>query len=167
MVPRLTKFAVALTRSRQEAGDLVQATCERALSRAKQWQPGTRLDRWLFRIMQTIWFNEVKSRRRRLRRGAVEGAEDATVDGESKMQSRLILREIEQALFQLPEADGLVLVLVCVEGLSYRETAEVLDVPIGTVMSRLARARLTLEERIRGSRTAGPNVIKLSRNGKS
>lgn len=149
LLPRLSRFAFALTRSRQDAEDLTQAACERALARIEQWQPDTRLDSWMFRIMQTIWLNKVRSQNVRkhhephLRQMA---ATASTV--EISVEARLTLRKVAEATLDLPEEQRGVLMLVCVEGLTYREAAEVTGVPIGTVMSRLARARLSLMKAI-------------------
>jgi RNA polymerase sigma-70 factor, ECF subfamily len=153
LMPRLRRFAIGLTSSTHEGDDLVQAACQRALERSEQWQPGTRLDSWMYRIMQTIWLD-------RLRAGAIrtaflrEQVEEPAVDGVRDMHARITLRRVRQILEQLPEQQRSVLLLVCVEGLSYREASAVLDVPIGTVMSRLARARQTLMDRLDGVRPA-------------
>jgi RNA polymerase sigma-70 factor (ECF subfamily) len=166
MMARLARFAVALTRSRHEAEDLVQMTCERALTHAQQWRVDTRLDSWLFRIMQTIWFNELRSRAARNRwHTEAHRTHDLAMDGERLAVTRLMLREVAQTIFQFSEADRAVLVLVCVEGLTYRETAEILDIPIGTVMSRLARARLTLEQKLRTGNGGPGSVNKLVSDG--
>lgn len=145
LLPRLSRFALVLTRNRSEADELTQAACERALSRAGQWQPDTRLDSWMFRIMQTIWLNDLRSRKVREahaeRAPRTADAGDAT---ERALLARLELGHVAAAVMRLPEELRVVLVLDCVEGLTYREAAEIAAIPIGTVMSRLARARLML-----------------------
>ena len=156
LLPRLRRFAYGLTGSIDAGDDLVQSACERALSRLHQWQAGTRLDSWMYRIMQNLWFDELRSGRRR------EVATESDVldamtggDAESEMASRLDLAAVRRHMADLPPDQRAVLLLVSVEGLSYKEAAAVLDVPIGTVMSRLARARLALGRALEPAATAG------------
>jgi RNA polymerase sigma-70 factor (ECF subfamily) len=160
------RFAMTLTRSRPDAEDLVRVTCERALSRAAQWSPDTRLESWLFRIMQMVWDNEGRARRVRSRyREAEEQNLAAMVMNPADTPvDRLMLRRVEGELFDMPESDRMVLLLVCVEGLSYKETAEVIGVPVGTVVSRLVRARMALMARLEAPRqNPGDNEQRLSR----
>ena len=145
VLPRLSRFGLALTRTPSAADDLVQAACERALSRINQWNPASRLDSWMFRIMQTMWWNEVRARKVRDRYS--EEAEQLGVQHDDP-ERRLFLIQAEQQILELSDELRVVLILVCVEGFSYREAAEALDIPVGTVMSRLARARLLLAERL-------------------
>jgi len=147
LLPRLGRFAIGLTRARYDADDLVQAACERALSRSDQWDPETALDSWMFRIVQTIWLNELRARKIRERHADREQADRIGTRRESS-DARLLLLRTEEEIFRLPDGLRLVLLLVGVQGLSYREAADVLSIPIGTVMSRLARARLLLTERL-------------------
>lgn len=144
LLPRLGRFARGLTGSTEDANDLVQAACQRALERAHQWMPGTRLDSWMFRILRTIWIDELRGRRVRLGRGLVDSEDVLAIDGSRVIEARLTLDTVRRVVDALPEAQREVLLLVCVEGLSYRETAETLGLPMGTVMSRLARARLAV-----------------------
>jgi RNA polymerase sigma-70 factor, ECF subfamily len=145
ILPRLRAFAHALAKSGDVADDLVQATCEKALRACDSWTPGTRLDSWMFRIMQNQWIDMVRYRRPQV---PVEGpgapADLEGEDGERVIEARLTLRAVRRLIDELPEEQRAVLVLVCVEGMSYREAAEVTGVPVGTVMSRLARARRSL-----------------------
>jgi RNA polymerase sigma-70 factor (ECF subfamily) len=143
LLPRLRRFGAGLTGSLDAADDLVQAACERALRAPERFTPGTRLDSWMFRIMQNIWIDE---RRLRGRRGPASGetellAELVGADGRRETEARLTLESVGAAMDTLPEDQRAVLVAVCVEGLSYAETAETLEIPVGTVMSRLFRAR--------------------------
>jgi RNA polymerase sigma-70 factor, ECF subfamily len=147
VLPRLSRFGLALTRTRSAADDLVQAACERALSRIDQWNPASRLDSWMYRIMQTMWWNEVRAKKVRDRYHDSEEAEQLGIQHEDP-ERRLFLIQAEQQILELPDDLRDVLILVCVEGFSYREAAEALDIPAGTVMSRLARARLLLAERL-------------------
>lgn len=146
LVPRLRRFAWGLSGSRDDGDDLVQAACARALARLDQFQPGTRLDSWMFRIIQTLWLDE--KRRQRVRGVAPdpdtlpELSDDGV--GARAPQDRLTLARVRAEVAALPPDQRAVLILVAVEGLSYREAAETLDVPVGTVMSRLSRARAKL-----------------------
>ena len=151
LLPRLRRFGYSLAGALEPADELVQAACERALQRVHQWQPGSRLDSWLFSIMHSIWCNELKARKVRLGRGHVEAEKLADAGVESRLGDRLLLSKVDRIVAQLPEEQRAVLLLVCAEGYSYKEAAESLGVPIGTVMSRLARARLAVAERLRGS----------------
>jgi RNA polymerase sigma-70 factor (ECF subfamily) len=147
LLPRLRRFARGLAGTADQADDLVQAACERALARIQQWTPGTRLDSWMFRIIQTIWLDERRSVKVRAGEGTVEadaaGAE-LSADGVRDMEAHLTFDAVRRAMVKLPEEQQSVLMLVCVEGQTYKEAADTLSIPIGTVMSRLARARLAL-----------------------
>lgn len=149
LLPRLRRFALALARHREDADDLVQTTVERALSRLAQWKEGTRLDSWLFRMMQNLWIDQLRSKRTR---GGVADDVDLSglpgVDGRDTLETRLTLHETIKAVMALPEDQRVVVMLVIVEGYSYRDAAEMLNTPIGTVMSRLARARASLEHTV-------------------
>jgi RNA polymerase sigma factor (sigma-70 family) len=145
LLPRLRRLARALARDAADADDLVQLTVERALARKGQWTPGTRLDSWMFRIMKNAWIDESRARRRRDRVVDAE-AEPAEVgfDGRAVQQSRLEALEVERAMTALPEDQRLAVALVLVEGLSYKEAADVLEIPQGTLTSRLVRGRAAL-----------------------
>jgi RNA polymerase sigma-70 factor (ECF subfamily) len=146
LLPRLRRFGCSLTGSLDVADDLVQASCERALTRVHQWTPGSRLDSWVFSIMQSIWHNELRSRK--VRRGAGLTDTDHLVDvsAEGQIESGLLIGDLERVFTRFPEQQRTLLILVCVEGYSYKEASEILEIPIGTVMSRISRARLTLAE---------------------
>lgn len=142
LLPRLRRFAVGLTGSRDAADDLVQAACERALSRLHQWTPGTRLDSWMYRITQNLWISEL--RRQQTRGEPLDPRlvdENSAIDGRRETEAYANLEQALSLIATLPEEQRAVLALVCVEGLSYREVAEILDLELGTVMSRLSRAR--------------------------
>jgi RNA polymerase sigma-70 factor, ECF subfamily len=142
LLPRLRRFGVSLTRSRDRADDLVQAACERALRAEEQWQPGTRLDSWMFRIMRNLWIDDLRKAKTQGPHDDIDGEFDISgEDGVRTVELRSEGNAVEQAIQRLPEEFRSVLVLVCIEEMSYREAADVLGVPIGTVMSRLARAR--------------------------
>jgi RNA polymerase sigma-70 factor (ECF subfamily) len=149
MLPRLTRFALVLARSRQDADDMVQRACERALERSDQFSPDTRLDRWLFRILHSVWLNELRARNVRRQHWIRERLAPPTSDGgANRLDATLMLRQVLDIVMELPDEQRSVLLLVGVEGLTYREASETLGVPIGTIMSRLARARLALMDRI-------------------
>ena len=143
LLPRLRRFGRTVTRHREDADDLVQIAVERALTRADQWQPGTRLDSWIFRIMQNAWIDEVRARQRRdLTFVAEELGEQV---GVSTTDAQIDAIAVRKAVSQLNEDQRSVVGLVLIEGLPYKEAAEVLGIPIGTLTSRLARAREALQ----------------------
>jgi RNA polymerase sigma-70 factor, ECF subfamily len=143
-LPRLWRFALVLSRAGHVADDLVQATCLRAIERADQFVPGTRLDRWLFTILRSIWLNEVRARRIREGGGFVDPEEVLVADGARAIETNILASQVLQEIGRLPEAQRETVVLVYGEGYSYAEAAETLGIPIGTVMSRLAAARAAL-----------------------
>ena len=147
--PRLRRFALGLCGSLDDADDLVQQAIERALTRRNQWQVGTRLDSWLFRILQSIWFNEIDKRKVRKRHlQLVADSEANTFVGKNPPESSFELDQTRQILSTLPEDQRVALLLVAVEGFSYKEAADTLSVPAGTVMSRVGRARATIRDRL-------------------
>lgn len=147
VLPRIRRFAYALTGSRSDADDLVQAVCERALARLGQYRSGTRMDSWLFRITQTCWAERYRSERLRRPAAGLDAVEQvAGEDGRQVVESRILLERVRRIVSGLPEEQRCVLALVTVDGHSYREASESLGVPIGTVMSRLARARRRIAE---------------------
>jgi RNA polymerase sigma-70 factor (ECF subfamily) len=144
-LPRLRRFAHALSRDRADADDLAQATVERALRSKAKWLPGTRLDSWLFRIMRNLWIDKVRSRVRRRRHEAP--SEDGVVcsfDPRPAIQASIDLNTAMKAMERLPAEQREVVSLILIEGLGYREASELLDLPIGTVASRLTRGRMAL-----------------------
>jgi RNA polymerase sigma-70 factor, ECF subfamily len=149
LLPRLRRFARTLTRHPSDADDLVQITVERALVRLDQWQPDTRLESWMFTIMKNAWIDEVRSRTRRDRVFAPEEA-GASV-GDSSSEAQMIGLSVEAALEHLPDEQRLAVGLVLVEGLSYKEAAAIMEVPMGTLTSRLARGRETLMRLLGGN----------------
>ena len=148
LLPRLRRFAINLTGEVDRGDDLVQHASERALSRASQWKPGTRLDSWLFRIIYNAWIDEQRSIQSQSRTD-LEAARNVVDDnGTAAAEVRLAAQEVLGALANLPEEQRAVLSLVCVEGMAYRDVAEVLNIPVGTVMSRVARGRLAIAEQL-------------------
>ena len=141
---RLWRYALVLSRSRDVAEDLVQATCLRAIERADQFVPGTRVDRWLLAILRSIWLNEIRSRRVREGGGFVDAEDVLTTDGAREIEMNITASAVLRAIGRLPEAQRETVLLVYGEGYSYAEAAAALAIPIGTVMSRLAAARVAL-----------------------
>lgn len=147
MLPRLWAFALRIAGDRHDAEDLVQRACVRALERAHQLQPDTSALSWMFAIVHSTWIDELRARSRRNRSSAQwddEMLETIADPAVRTPEENAINSQIVSAVAGLPEAQRVVMLLVAVEGLSYIETAQVLDVPIGTVMSRLSRARQTI-----------------------
>ncbi len=145
ILPKLRRFARTLTGSADEGDDLLQSACERALQRADQFVVGTRFDSWMYRIVQTIWIDRVRHMRHREK--SVDPAELADFPagaGSREAEDKIALAQARRAIARLPEELREVLVLVSIEEMPYREAAEILGIPLGTVMSRLSRARLTL-----------------------
>jgi RNA polymerase sigma-70 factor (ECF subfamily) len=156
LLPRLRRFACGLTGSLADADDLVQGACLKALDRIEQWRPGTRLDSWMFRILQNLWIDQLRERRgREVAMDPEDLAERAVGDAARENDARIALSEVRREVAKLPPEQRAVLMLVSVEGVSYKEAAEILEIPIGTVMSRLARARLALGRAIEGEAAAG------------
>lgn len=145
VLPRLRRFAYALTGSTEQGDDLVQETCLRAISRVERWQPGTRLDSWMYRIAQNLWLDQVRANKVRGEVVDIELMEALPgSDGRDVTESQLTLEAVDSALQKLPAEQRAVIALVCIEGVSYKEAAEISGVPMGTIMSRLARARQAL-----------------------
>jgi RNA polymerase sigma-70 factor (ECF subfamily) len=156
LLPRLRRFAYALTKSVDEGDDVVQAACERALRSLDQFQEGTRLDSWMFRIVQNIWIDRMRAQQLR---GTVAEPEalDHTAgdDGVRTTEAILTLQEVRRIVAELPEDQQAVLALISIDGMSYKQAAETLQLPIGTVTSRLARARRGIVERLYGAAALG------------
>jgi RNA polymerase sigma-70 factor, ECF subfamily len=148
LLPRLRRFARTLAQSAADADDLVQTVCERAIRRVDQWQDGSRLDSWLFTMMRNLWISEIRSRRVRLGEGHVDAAEadelHTKVAGDDQMYGGQIMAMVRS----LPEGYATTLLLVAVEGWSYQEAADLMEVPIGTVMSRMSKARQLMKDKL-------------------
>jgi RNA polymerase sigma-70 factor (ECF subfamily) len=147
MLPRLWAFSLRLCGNQHDAEDVLQRACVRGLERAHQLQPGTSPLSWMFSIVHSTWINELRARNVRTR-SSMEWddnfLETVADPGARNPETTLMSSEIIAAVERLPEAQRIVMLLVAVEGLSYSEAAEVLGVPIGTIMSRLSRARQTI-----------------------
>lgn len=143
LLPRLRRFARNLTRDPHDADDLVQIGIERALARIGQWRPDTRLESWMFGILRNAWIDEMRARGRHGRLFAPEEAGEQV--GEETTAAAIDAMSIQTALAKLPEEQRTTVSLVLIEGLSYKEAAEAMNVPIGTLTSRLARGREALQ----------------------
>lgn len=143
--PRLRRFAHALARNPADADDLAQTAAEKAFRSFHQFSPGTRFDSWLFRICRTSWIDTVRSRgRRESREAPAELAASIGHDPTAATEAAIDLATAQAAMQRLPEEQREVVALILIEGFGYREAAEILDQPIGTVSSRLARGRTAL-----------------------
>ncbi|MBA4213818.1 MAG: RNA polymerase subunit sigma-70 [Polaromonas sp.] len=147
LLPRLRRFASGLTHDGHMADDLVQTACLKALERWHQYQADTSLASWMFRIVQTTWLDDYRTRQRQKTDTDTDALPDIEgEDGRQVVERRSDLRAVRAALEQLPDDQRAVLMLVTVDGLSYQEAALALDIPMGTVMSRLSRARIKLAD---------------------
>lgn len=146
LIPRLRRFARALTGSRESADDLVQDTLERAWAKRALWQAGTNLRAWLFAVMHGVFVNGARRRRPSESLEAIDGTISERADDSASAETAIAVSELREALQRLPDEQRQVVLLVGLEQFTYAEAAGVLDVPIGTVMSRLARGRERLRQ---------------------
>lgn len=160
LLPRLRSFARGLTGQHALADDLVQITVEKALRHLDGFTPGTRLDSWLFRILRNSFIDHIRARRDTDSLDEPDSTPIIGSDGRHVTETRLHLADVRRAMDRLPEDQRVVLMLVCVEGMRYRDVAEALNLPHGTVMSRLSRARLALADMLQDvpERTEGPTA---------
>ena len=146
-LPRLRRFTYGLTGTKDAGDDLLQSTCERAIREIDSWAPGTRLDSWMYKIARNLHLNNLRAQKVR-----GEPQDPAVLDyhfpldGTRMAEAHLTFENVKTCVNLLPEEQRSVLLLVCVEGLSYKEVSAVLDLPAGTIASRLARARLSLRQ---------------------
>jgi RNA polymerase sigma-70 factor (ECF subfamily) len=161
LLPRLRRFGLSLTKDLDSADDLVQGACERALTRLDQLRDGTRLDSWLYRIIYTQWIDTLRRRRVRAEKLIVLSREtesgSVSSDAEPNFTTSL---DVRTALESLPEEHRAAVMLVCVEGYGYAEAADVLNVPAGTIASRVSRAREMMSRRLRDDKG---QVIRLTK----
>jgi RNA polymerase sigma-70 factor (ECF subfamily) len=143
LVPQVRRFAYALTRHYADADDLVQSTVERVLSRPMP--DGVELVKWMFKVCRNVWIDEMRARKvRREAASELASASDEDVSTEQQVMAQMALKRAQAGIDALPDEQREVLAMVAIAGMAYRETAEALSIPIGTVMSRLARARAAL-----------------------
>jgi RNA polymerase sigma-70 factor, ECF subfamily len=157
-IPRLRRYARALTGDRGYADDLVQDTLERALVKFHLWQPGSDLRAWLFTIMHNVFINQVRANSTAI----VTALDEETVQPaiRATQSDRLEVLDLQVSLLRLPDEQREVLLLVGLEQMTYDEAANVLGIPIGTVMSRLSRARERLRGLVVGGAQPGLKVVK-------
>ena len=164
LLPRLRRYAVSLTGTLHDGEDLLHSTIERALTKFDQFTQGTDLDRWLFRIAKNLWLDEIRSRKVRGETDKPENPKDEPwIDGENQATAAVGLSKLGALLSQMQEDHREILLLVVVEGYSYKEAADQLSLPVGTVMSRLARARSKLTELSAKARQQNENVVPFGR----
>ncbi|WP_411890182.1 RNA polymerase sigma factor [Yoonia sp. SDW83-1] len=144
LLPRLRRFALSLTRSKPDADDLLQDACTTALQKWHQYDPSQPLDRWMFRVLRNLWITEIRKRKVRQGEGQVPAEDAVELQVESNMDDVLTAQTVRGKVNDLHPDLAQPLMLVCAEGYSYRETSDLLGVPIGTVMSRIHRARKLL-----------------------
>ncbi|MGE0517308.1 MAG: RNA polymerase sigma factor [Hyphomicrobiaceae bacterium] len=146
LLPRLRRFAFSQTRSMHDADDLVQAAYERALTSLDQFHPGSRLDNWMFTIVRNIWIDNMRAKARRPEVTSTDLTESIPYQDRitERAEARSDLLVLSKVMMELSSDQLSVLTLVVVNGCTYEEAAEILDVPKGTVMSRLSRARAKL-----------------------
>lgn len=145
LLPQMRRFARGLARDGADGDDLCQATIERALKSADQWQEGTRMDAWVYRIMRNLWIDETRSRNRRGQTFLPEEAgEHVGVAGDAAIEAYAELGHVGRAMDRLPPEQREAVMLVMVEGFAYREAAEIIGCPMGTLTSRLLRGREAL-----------------------
>ncbi|GGB69923.1 RNA polymerase sigma factor [Blastomonas aquatica] len=144
LLPKMRRFACGLTGSTADGDDLCQMTIERALARRNQWQEGTRLDSWMYKIMRNLFIDEIRASRRR---GETFVAEEAglSVGSSGGQEASVELGMIDRAIMRLPDEQREAVLLVMVEGCSYKEAAEIVGCPVGTLNSRLVRGRDALQ----------------------
>jgi RNA polymerase sigma factor (sigma-70 family) len=146
ILPNIRRFAMSLAGNLADADDLLQSTVERLLQRGVP--DDAVVLPWSLRVCRNLWIDEVRSRKvRRDLANEANGADEQVLQGEQQVHGEMMLEEIQEVLAGMSGEHRAVLELVAVEGYSYKEAAEVLEIPIGTVMSRLARARTTLMQR--------------------
>ena len=159
ILPDIRRFAISLAGNRFDGDDLLQATVERVLS--KGVPENADLKYWMFRVARNKWIDEIRSKKVRLDAASKEIVTmKEPVDSESQMIDRITLASIIQKIQNLPEDQRIVLTLVAIEGYSYRAVSELLEIPIGTVMSRVSRARKALADGLDTIQT--DNVVPLN-----
>lgn len=152
LIPRLRRYARALVGDRNTADDLVQDTLERAWAKLHLYRRGTDLRAWLFTVMHNVHVNRIRATR------ATDPLEDEMAElAQAERPDTLLMRDLDRAISRLPADQRAVLLLVTLEEMSYDEVARTLGIPIGTVMSRLSRAR----EKLRAMMAGQPEVSKL------
>jgi RNA polymerase sigma-70 factor, ECF subfamily len=145
LLPRLRRFALALSGDPDKGDDLVQEGCARAFAHLDKWRPGTRLDSWMYKIIHNLWLDQKRASKVR---GVAIDLDSAPQlggeDGRDVVNGRLTLRRVLDGLASLPEEQQALITLISIEGLSYEDAAAILGIPVGTATSRLVRGRRAL-----------------------
>ncbi len=150
LLPRLRRFARSLTGDIESADDLVQMACERSLSRLGQYRDGTRFDSWLYQVVYTQWIDHLRRRKRRSEKvKSLKYLQKLSGEGHASPRQLHSFMDVQDALKHLPDKNRVAIILVAVEGYTYAEAASVLGLPVGTVASRVARAREMLGIQLR------------------
>lgn len=144
VLPKLRRFAMTLTRNAADADDLVQEVCERAITRYHLWNGEGRLESWIYAMTRNLWIDEIRKRKVRTGGGTVDASEQDELSVEPSGEKAVYANQLQKMIMSMPEGLASVFLLVNVEGHSYREAADILKIPIGTVMSRLSTARMRL-----------------------
>ncbi|AXF25751.1 RNA polymerase subunit sigma-70 [Burkholderia pyrrocinia] len=170
MLPRFRSFSMRLTGNRYDAEELVQRACIRALERAHQLRSDTSPVSWVFSIIHSIWLNELRQRnhRERLLLEWSDALLETVADPRSTSETGLAVRQIVDAVERLPESQRIALLLVSIDGFSYQEAAATLDIPVGTIMSRISRARKAIRMALDASgasRMQPGNVLEIATRG--
>ena len=158
MIPSLRRYARALVRNHAAADDLVQDCLERAVSRWHQRRDGDTRP-WMFTILHNLAVSQFRQAAVRGSHGSIDEIDESLLSIEPVQEQRLLYRDVLQKLAELPDEQRSVLLLVAVEDLSYSDAARVLDIPVGTVMSRLSRARERLQLAMEGSANVAPPKV--------
>ncbi|MBL1407055.1 MAG: RNA polymerase sigma factor [Rhizobiales bacterium] len=145
--PRLWRYCLTLTGKRHLADDLAQAACLRALEKSDNFKSGTKFDRWLFTITYRLWIDELRKKAVRTGHGLFSIEDINLSDPSPNPESHLMINETVNKILKLPEAQRIAVGLVYMEGYSYKEASNILDIPIGTIMSRLSAARVKLSDK--------------------
>jgi RNA polymerase sigma-70 factor (ECF subfamily) len=154
LIPRLRRYARALASDRAAADDLVQDTLERAWTKLHLYRRGTDLRAWMFTVMHNVYVNQLRA----ARPGTPLDEESPELALPARENDALVLRDLDAAIRRLPLDQRQVLLLVALEEMSYEEAARALEIPIGTVMSRLARAREKLRAMLSGLPPGGKQL---------
>lgn len=155
LLPRLRRFALSLTRSGPDADDLLQEACTKALQSWHNYDPAQPLDRWMFRVVRNSWTSEIRKRQVRQGEGQVDAETADELIVQTDPEAALTLQQVQARIAQLDPELAQPLLLVSAEGYSYREAADLLDVPVGTIMSRIHRARKQLSAELSDQKGTG------------
>ncbi len=145
LLPRLRRFAYSLTGNQDDADDLCQATTEKVLKNADKWNDNKQFDHWVFRIAKNLWIDQFRAKKVRGHNIDIDSiTENLNELSHNEPETNLLLRQVLSKMEDLTEDQRLLIGLIAIEGYSYKDAADILEIPVGTVMSRLSRARTVL-----------------------